>query len=471
MGPTLSPTAGPTDKLTLEPRGDDQCDSETVTTLDLFKSEVSTPGTTDNNLQNGGRLVYKNAGKVTQSSGPDKKLSLIITKRPGTTYFSFKAGGPADSVNSNGKNGQFGSINIQNRPADNADQIGEGKFDFCVVDAETEEPLELDFNFFFFDLDNRKTKNGKLGLVESIEVFGYDELVETDVTPKTYSLHEEVDSAVVTATAVTGKLDNPDDPNNLTDVQLGKSIGFSFKSTSCFEVDMFLKCPSTSKQCTPNGANILFSGKANQIIQEPCPEPPTGSPTVGPTVGPTLSPTAGPTNKLTPEPRSDCPVFEEGTGTSVCGAGENVVHFIGEGSQCESTSLSEDGEDPFYDIEFLANQNVAFKVRNPFAPDGGKLFIDYAEPVDGFVSNQQCIQVDECSSESIKASCSKHAGSTVVSLYYVYDGLTCEEDKLKAVPDCCHPDEEVAGTEALVLSYLVQCSCHAETTTRFLRSH
>ena len=60
--------------------------------------------------------------------------------------------------NSNGKNGQFGSINVRNVPSTDERMIGEGRFNFCVVDSETGDRVAVDFNFFFFDLDNRRSE-------------------------------------------------------------------------------------------------------------------------------------------------------------------------------------------------------------------------------------------------------------------------------------------------------------------------
>ena len=51
------------------------CQGITVTKLDLFQATTTDPGTTDNNLQNGGRLVYRNAGKVKQAFGPDTSVA------------------------------------------------------------------------------------------------------------------------------------------------------------------------------------------------------------------------------------------------------------------------------------------------------------------------------------------------------------------------------------------------------------
>ena len=201
------------------------CQGITVTKLDLFQATTTDPGTTDNNLQNGGRLVYRNAGKVKQAFGPDKDLSLIVTKRPGTQYFSMGAGRPRNDVASNGQNGKFGNINIKNNPEQNPDQIGEGKFTFCIVDAATEAPISLDFNFFFFDLDNRNDQNGQIGLHERVEVFGYQDILETDVNPKQYTISETNNRAIVRATTDTGFGDNPAEPNSLTNDQQAKSIG------------------------------------------------------------------------------------------------------------------------------------------------------------------------------------------------------------------------------------------------------
>merc|ERR1712151_237861 len=105
-------------------------------------------------------------------------------------------------------------------------------------------------------------------------VFGYDEILEPDVNPKKYTLNFKSDRAIVKATTVTENNDNPSDPNTLTDDQLAKSIGFSFKKTSCFRVNMFLQCINNSDRCYTGAANILFTGEANQIIvnPEPCPE-------------------------------------------------------------------------------------------------------------------------------------------------------------------------------------------------------
>jgi len=445
--------------VTLEPKGDDSCGADAVT-LNLFKSEVSEPGTEGNNLQDGGSLVYKNAGLVEDLDGTVTSLDVNVTVVGGSTYYSERAGGPASSTNSNGKNGQFGSINVRNIPSNDERSIGEGRFNFCVVDSETGDNVALDFNFFFFDLDNRGE------MEESLEVYGYDELIIPDVNLK-YNYTENSYSVVATATTKGGGGDNPKNPNKLNNNQKSKSIGFSFKDTSCFRADFLVKCPNglppgNNVGCKEGGGNFLFTGVAEQL-KEPCPVPPTASPTASPTL-------------VTLEPRSDCPVFDEGTGTSVCGPEENIVSFIGEGSQCETSGLTDFGEDPFYDIEFLADQIITFKVSNPFAQDGGKLFIDYSAPLafDVYtgapIGERQCVQVDDCSSDALKATCMQHVDSTIISLYYVYDGLECPDSTFKDVPDCCHPDEEDAEKPAIVLTYFLECSCPAGSEARFLRA-
>jgi hypothetical protein len=71
--------------------------------------------------------------------------------------------------------------------------------------------------------------------------------------------------------AVTGNgLDNPTDPNALTETQKKRSVVFTFTDTSCFTFEFHSYCPT--EPGTPcaiyGGAKFLFGGGAPQVVTE-----------------------------------------------------------------------------------------------------------------------------------------------------------------------------------------------------------
>ena len=312
-GPPRHPTSPPTDHHRQHFISDDGgsdgggqsiCGSSGGTDLDFFNSDL-----TVNTLhETGGQLRYENIG--TQF---EKSVDMIVTVADGTTYTTTEP-------EKNGVNGAFGQISIMNKKT--AELDGKGTFDFCLVDHDnpSQEITVEEFRFTFFDLDNRFDANGKTGLHESLVVdpsqfssFVVDGDTEIEIecqddigTPPDCASNENL---VFKGTEVGhGPLpdpelnDNPDDPNNLTDLQIQRSVSFVFKDTSCFQVTMDLFCPENNlKDCRNGVGNFLFAGTAKDLVDIECElsESPTMAPSASPSEIPSSSPTiahsSGPT--------------------------------------------------------------------------------------------------------------------------------------------------------------------------------
>jgi hypothetical protein len=128
--------------------GDELCNGKrhAETEIDLFNSTV-----TDRTLHlPGGRLVYEDVGVVR-----DKPVNLVVTIYKGdyTTSKPEKNGKGSDANGVLGE-GMFGNINL--RTKENDFQSGEGNFEFCFHDKETDELVTVDsFMWSVYDLDER----------------------------------------------------------------------------------------------------------------------------------------------------------------------------------------------------------------------------------------------------------------------------------------------------------------------------
>jgi len=267
----------------------------TDTYFNFYESEV-----TSNDLHLGGELRYSNVGNITIMGGiVTQQLDLVVTVQEGYRYYSSAADGSNDIVNKNGKNGQFGNINVRNvegcetfpdgfgcvdNPNPQAEN-GKGFFKFTIVDSDTGIPQKIDFTLFFFDLDNRSAQNG---IKEKLVVKGWDQIIYPNTSTRDYTDHvyagrdhlgeiiiypndNELDSdnrATFNANTTAGNDDNPSDPNNLTDKQLRKSVGFKFTETSSFNVEFHEMCGLADHYgCGVVGGNVLFAGTATQMAE------------------------------------------------------------------------------------------------------------------------------------------------------------------------------------------------------------
>jgi len=243
-----------------------------TTQLNFLDSTV-----TENELHegNGGVIRYENIGYVN-----DRPIDFVVKVVKGTTYTSTKA-----SIR-NGKSaeGGFGQINVEEL-LDNKGSNGEGNFEFCLYDHENRNELVTaeSFRFSMYDVDERNAAAD--GIKEKItmdtkqieDFILYPNAEESEIVVSCEDGSEDgsttslpCDAGVRTifhsTTKGTGG-DNPKDPNNLDELQKKRSIVYSFKDTSCFTMTLSHYCPVDL--CTwYGGGNFLFSGDADQLIEE-----------------------------------------------------------------------------------------------------------------------------------------------------------------------------------------------------------
>jgi len=109
--------------------------------------------------------------------------------------------------------------------------------------------------------------------------------------------------------------DNPTDPNNMTELQLERSVIFRFDNTACWTFTYSHYCPPDEKDPAGpgcrwyGGGNFLYAGEAEQLIEEG--ECVTKSPTAAPSIAATPSPTSKPS--VSPAPTFLLPDCYEGT--------------------------------------------------------------------------------------------------------------------------------------------------------------
>jgi len=246
---------------------------ETVATqLNFFDSTV-----TENKLHegNGGVLRFENIGYVN-----DRPIDFVVKVIEGTTYSSTKA-----SIR-NGKHadGGFGQINIEELQF-NEDSNGEGNFEFCLYDHENRDQLVTaeSFRFSMYDVDERNA--GANGIKEKItmdatQIEGfilYPNLEGSEIEVSCEDGSEDGSTASLPCAAGVRTIfhsttkgtggDNPTDPNDLDELQKKRSIVYSFKDTSCFTMTLSHYCPVDLCQWY-GGGNFLFSGDADQLIEE-----------------------------------------------------------------------------------------------------------------------------------------------------------------------------------------------------------
>jgi len=304
------------------------CKGKTMaaTEIDLFNSTV-----TESTLHEpGGRLVYQNVGKVRNNP-----VNLVVTIYDGeyTTTVPEKNGKGSDGEGNPGE-GMFGNINMQTLQKDFLS--GEGNFEFCFRDPETDEKVTVDsFMWSVFDLDERNAKPDGIKekfIMDTSQAQDYvlwpnTEESEVKLFCESFTLWPEkskdadpyqlpcpAGDRTVFHSSTKGKgTDNPKDKDDMTDQQKKRSIQFTFVNTACWRFTYNHYCPSDEvgydHECLwYGGGNFLFAGSAKQLIEEgECitdspTSSPSNSPTVKPTKNPTLSPTATPTKNPTMEP-------------------------------------------------------------------------------------------------------------------------------------------------------------------------
>lgn len=174
----LSPTELPTFSPTFSPPV--SCpDIGTETELDF---ENATATSTLGEVEDG-ELRFQNIGHHREGDN-NILLDLVVRQVPDTIYI-------APNLNNNGKKDYYGKINIES-------ENGEGTFDFCFENPETQEKITLEAFFFsFYDMDG--TNKGRGMEVISMENDAFTEYYLTDDT----EISQSVNGGLVEFTATT----------------------------------------------------------------------------------------------------------------------------------------------------------------------------------------------------------------------------------------------------------------------------
>ena len=234
--------------------------------------------------------------------------------------------------NGNGKNGQFGTINLQTTKG--KPKSGEGNFQMCIVKKGTNVPVTLEkFSWSIFDLDWRSedveepNEKAKISVKEKfiIETSQAKDYRLTSSTQIEVSCENPTDTApncetgrtIFHSTTFGNGDDNPSDPTAMSQLQQDRSVVFTFQDTNCWSFTYDHYCPvdqvdyiydnddntigkpDTCYGLNPySGGNFLFSGNATQISNDgDCFTPsPTisSSPSFPPTPAPSIPPPACP---------------------------------------------------------------------------------------------------------------------------------------------------------------------------------
>jgi len=259
--------------------------AERETILDFSGSRLAAQSTLEDV---DGEMRVESVGS-TREGDEIKMLDMVVKRTPNTPY-------QYSNVKNNKVSGYYGMINL-------ASDNGEGTFDFCFIESATGAPFTLDhFYFSFYDLDATTAVDGFEQITLQKEDF-----LEYFVTDNTeiQVFQETSTELTLEATELGNGRDNPDDPNDLTELQQNRGVVFLMKSMNCFQLKLSVRCDEGG---CDSGRNFLFAGRANQLIPQ-CPTPsptigPSDVPTVGTTDSPTDSPTDNPTDSPTDSPTS-----------------------------------------------------------------------------------------------------------------------------------------------------------------------
>jgi len=244
--------------------------AESETILDFSGSRLAAKSTLEDV---DGEMRVESVGSSREGDAI-KLLDMVVKRTPNTPY-------KYANTKNNKVNGYYGMINLDSNN-------GEGTFDFCFVESATGAPFTLDhFYFSFYDLDAANSVKG----FEQITLKKKD-FLEYFVTNSTeiQVFQETSTELTLEATEYGTAGDNPDDPNDLSQLQQNRGVVFLMKSMNCFQLKLSVRCEEGG---CGGGRNFLFAGRANQLI----PQCPTPSPTIGPSDVPTAStvPTDSPT--------------------------------------------------------------------------------------------------------------------------------------------------------------------------------
>jgi len=272
----------PTNAPTIEVPDSNLCEGrkEVETNLDFFQATV-----TESTLHEGkadSKLVYADIGIVR-----DKPVNLVVTVASGDYFTSVpQMNGKNQGEDGSANGGMFGNINLMTKPMQPTS--GEGTFEFCFRDPDTNDKVIVDsFQWSVYDIDERNHANNGIKeklIIDLKQVQDYQLWPNTQKSEIKLSCEAEgldstlpcaADDRVVfhSSTKGTGD-DNPTDKDAMSVQQLERSIQFTFANTACFTFTYNHYCPPDLKGpigggCSWYGSgNFLFAGEAKQLLEE-----------------------------------------------------------------------------------------------------------------------------------------------------------------------------------------------------------
>jgi len=215
------------------PLADCGCNRSLAAQLDMTSATVSKNNLGGEGPRNGVVDAATDPEEIRYSSGTSstgEPFDVVITAL--TPY-------TAGNVRKNGKDGGFGRISMKcNTSAD---------FRFSFVVPGTNDPVVLpEVHMATFDLDGGDLNGDNLESVSSLGYYGY----VTDANPSVLaSLYPDGRTKF---TSAGGSVDNPSDPQALTDEQRRNSVMYFYKDVSSFEINFGIAGGD-------KGRNLFFS--------------------------------------------------------------------------------------------------------------------------------------------------------------------------------------------------------------------
>jgi hypothetical protein len=320
---------------------DGQWEADRITKLDFYNSTVET-----NTLHvDGGELRFGNIGTFKSET-----LDLVVTVTSGnytniTQVWVDKEKGPSGIGDPNEMNGKtrgqyFGNINLQT--VEGLPKSGEGNFRFCIVKSGTNTPQKVErFSWTTYDTDQRRNNLREKMFIDVSDCSSYQLTNDTEIEVSCEDGSDlpcgaGIRTKFLSTVRGTGG-DNPTTPDDLSELQLGRSIQFNFEDTDCWDItyDHFCEFEQVGESPNPNkhfcnsytGGNFLFAGSSEAITER------GECITMAPTPQPTLPPVA-PTDSPTPEETKPPPTTDSlcGEEIDVCVAIDNSGSICSEGT-------------------------------------------------------------------------------------------------------------------------------------------
>merc|ERR1712238_397365 len=156
--------------------------------------------------------------------------------------------------------GMFGNINLMTER--NEPESGEGTFEFCFHDQETNEKVIVDsFQWSVYDLDDAPSSGDgikeklilDISQVQDYQLWPNTQKSEVKLSCESGGLESQLpcgkDDRVVFHSSTKGTgADNPSDKDQMTNQQLERSIQFTFVNKSCFTFT-YNHCKCTVPHC------------------------------------------------------------------------------------------------------------------------------------------------------------------------------------------------------------------------------